>query len=459
MPADLEGTLGRYLQSSHYSAGQLAALSGVPKRTIINWLTGRVSKPHQWQAVVQVAAALKLEEMEANQLLGAAGYPPIAQLRGTAATQYQPLLAPWPATAAPFQAIPALPYFVGREELIAQLSDSFIAAHPLATYHLYGMGGVGKTSLAAHLAYRLRAYFPDGVLWAQVDATNTLTILSQFAMSYGENVRQYPDVESRATAVRAILAHKRFLMVLDNVENSGQLRPLLPPTTGHAAVLVTSRHQLAALDGLPRFRVNSFAPHSGESLALFRQLLGRKRAEEWEPLLVGVADCLGHLPLALTIAAGQLHGRTTRQAQAYTQRIQQAGHTLDALTDEDRSVRLSLGESYHALPLELRRFMVALGALEAADFSPRAAAIMAKVLPSTAAQYLHLLSQRSLVQPAPEGRYSLHPLLRAFVGEQMEAKSPLPLRRAQPWPPPAYSLPPWPNSPTALLYTGQGYCP
>jgi hypothetical protein len=180
---------------------------------------------------------------------------------------------------------------------------------------------------------------------------------------------------------------------------------------------------------------------------------------EWEGLLMTVADCLGHLPLALRIAAGQLHGRTTRQAHAYAQRLQQAGQALDALTHEDRSVRLSLGESYHALPLELRRFLVALGAVEAADFSSQTAAMMAKVLPSTAVHYLHLLSQRSLVQAAPAGRYSLHPLLRALVNEQIGAESPLPLRRAQPWPPPAYSLPLGANPPAQLPHTGQGVCP
>ena len=58
MPAELQDILGRYLQRSHYSAGQLAARSGVPKRTIINWQTGRVSKPHQWQGLVQIAAVV-----------------------------------------------------------------------------------------------------------------------------------------------------------------------------------------------------------------------------------------------------------------------------------------------------------------------------------------------------------------------------------------------------------------
>lgn len=424
MPAELQDILGRYLQRSHYSVGQLAARSGVPKRTIINWQTGRVSKPHHWQGLVQIAAALNLDEMETNELLNAADHPPLATLRETAAPAAQPLLAPWPATAAPFQAIPALPYFVGRQELIHQLTTQLLAGQPTATCQLHGMGGAGKTSLAAYLAYHLRPHFPDGVLWARLDASDTLTILSHFAAAYGEDVSPHTEIESRASAVRAILAPKRFLMVLDNAENSGQIRPLLPASTGYAAVLVTSRQELSALDGFPRFNLESFSPASGDSRALFSRLIGPARAQEWQTLLLTLADLLGHLPLALAIAGGQLHGRTQRHAQNYVEHLQQTAAPLDALTRDDQSVRLTFAASYRTLPPALRHFLADLGALGRADFSTTAAAAVADVPLPTAEQYLTTLLQRSLVQPAIAGRYVLHPLLHTYAREQMTNDQP-----------------------------------
>lgn len=47
------------------------------------------------------------------------------------------------------------------------------------------MAGAGKTTLAAHLAYQLRPHFPDGILWARVDISDPMSILSTFANAYG----------------------------------------------------------------------------------------------------------------------------------------------------------------------------------------------------------------------------------------------------------------------------------
>ncbi len=44
--------LERHRQTMLYSAGQLALLSGIPKRTIINWLDGTVGRPRNWQSIL-----------------------------------------------------------------------------------------------------------------------------------------------------------------------------------------------------------------------------------------------------------------------------------------------------------------------------------------------------------------------------------------------------------------------
>lgn len=84
MPETFADVLGHYVQRSHYAAPQVAALSGVSRRTIANWLGGIALKPQQWQAVVKVAAALKLNEAETSHLLMAAGHSPLPELRHTA---------------------------------------------------------------------------------------------------------------------------------------------------------------------------------------------------------------------------------------------------------------------------------------------------------------------------------------------------------------------------------------
>ncbi len=201
--ASLAEVLGSYVQRSHYSAGQVATLSGVPKRSIVNWMSGRVLRPYRWQGLVQIATALKLDEVEANTLLRSAKYAPIAELRQQ--TEDASLFLAWPqAKKAPFQVIADLPYFVGRIEGIEELHAHLLNGEAVSIFNLKGMGGVGKTTLAAHVAYQLRPYFPDGVLWARLDNTDTMAILANFADAYGADVSQHRTVEGRATAVRSI---------------------------------------------------------------------------------------------------------------------------------------------------------------------------------------------------------------------------------------------------------------
>lgn len=388
-------------------------------RTGTNWLSGRVRHPHHWQRLVQVAAALRLNEIEATELLQAAAQPSIAELRQQAATETeQQLLSSWPpAETAPFQAIADLPYFVGREEMLAELGGVLQNGRSVTIHSLRGMGGVGKTSLAAHLAYQLRHTFVDGVLWARLDTSDTMAILTQFAAAYGQDVSNHHDIESRAAAVRHILADKQVLIVLDNAQASSQVRPLLPPTTGKTAVIVTTRQDLAVTDEMHRHLLQSFPADSDHSLAVFTHFLGQSTVRRWRDTLQKIIALLVHLPLAIAIAAGRL---ATHQITipAYLVELQTANNRLNALIREDRNVRLSFELSYQTLSPHLQQFFVALGVFGGEDFGLEAAAYVANTSKEMAVRNLDQLVQLSLVQPSRAKRYVLHSLLREFAQEK-----------------------------------------
>jgi formylglycine-generating enzyme required for sulfatase activity len=95
MRQTFDEVLRGFFQKNFIKPDQVAKSTGIPKDTILNWLKGRVKQPRSWQDVVKLAAALHLDEDQANELLASANYPTIGKLWKTASAVDQNLFAPW----------------------------------------------------------------------------------------------------------------------------------------------------------------------------------------------------------------------------------------------------------------------------------------------------------------------------------------------------------------------------
>jgi hypothetical protein len=95
-------------------------------------------------------------------------------------------------------------------------------------------------------------------------------------------------------------------VVLDNAADAAQVRPLLPATAGCAA-LVTSRAQLADLEGVSPLTLDLLpAP---DAVALLAKLVGRERVDAERTTAARIVALCGRLPLALRIAGARLRSR------------------------------------------------------------------------------------------------------------------------------------------------------
>lgn len=72
--------LNEYVKRENRRPSQLASLTGIPKRSIENWLKGHSRRARDWHDVVKLAKALNLSPAETDKLLGAAGHPTIEAL-------------------------------------------------------------------------------------------------------------------------------------------------------------------------------------------------------------------------------------------------------------------------------------------------------------------------------------------------------------------------------------------
>ncbi len=436
-PDQFTTVLGKYVYRSAYTPGQLASLTAVPKMTIVNWLNGRVKRPRSWQRITAIATAMRLTEAEADELLAAAQHPTIHELREQArSAEEREQLAFWQTSVAsqppPFQTVALPPYFVGREAERADLVADLQAETQSTVICLHGMAGVGKTSLAARVAYDLRAHFVDGVLWARLDSSDTMSILAAFAAAYQRDVSNCLDIASRSGVVRDLLSQRRVLLVLDNAETSEQIEPLLPPT-GQCAVLVTTRRQdLSILVGAKRVALRPFSADTTTALALFTQILGKQRVQAEAELLAQIATELGHLPLALVIAASRLAYEPGWETAQFSDRLRRVSQRLHALRYEAQSVRRSFQISYDWLDEDAQQLFGMAGKLGRQDFSAAALAALTLRDEEAVADGLRQLFSLSLVQSGANGRYTLHPLLHDFA-QSLATQAPVAQRLVAYW--------------------------
>lgn len=421
-----------YIDESGLAISTLANLSRVSKDTIKNWKGGRVKRPRYWLEVAKLAKALKLGEKDASRLLKSAGFSSISELLDANYRQddakIDEVLSFWKEEVRqslrkkPFQARHDLLYFVGREEEIDAIKKLLSKRHRVTMYSLVGMGGVGKTALATHIAYSLRSYFSDGILWAQVDKTGTMQILSAFAAEYKKDVSSHTDVESRGQVVRSLLSDKRVLIILDNVQSSDQVEPLLPPSTGSCVVLITTRHpNLSVIRGSHRFDVKPFDSKKGEAIVLFNKLLGEEKTKKYNRELSEIARLLGYLPLAVDIIASRLAYEPNRSIINTLDLLRKEKKRIEELEYEDKSVRASFNLSFKKLKTEEeKKFFAALGVFGGDDFSVDAAAYILSISLEEARKKFLALHRRSLVQWSMSGRYRLHPLLHSYARELLE---------------------------------------
>ncbi|MFC9844420.1 BTAD domain-containing putative transcriptional regulator [Streptomyces sp. NPDC060223] len=295
-----------------------------------------------------------------------------------------------------------------------------------------GMAGIGKTTLAVHLAHRIAHRFPDGQLFINLrgfDPTGTVVPPSEairtFLDALGVPPHRIPaGLDAQAALYRSLLAGRRILILLDNAQDTDQVRPLLPGTPG-CLVIVTSRNQLSGLvvnDGALPLTLNPLAPGEAHDFLANRLGAGRLAAEP-EATHELIAHC-ARLPLALAIVAARAATNPGFPLSAVATELRDSHGSLDAFAGGDLTsdVRAVFSWSYEALSTPAARLFRLLGLHAGPDITaPAAAALAGLPLRETRALLVELTRAHLLAEHLP-GRYTLHDLLRVYAGERVHAE-------------------------------------
>ena len=211
-------------------------------------------------------------------------------------------------TFVPLQMPPLPDHFVERpaqqQKVKADLLCEGTKAGTLVVSAIYGLGGIGKSVLAAKLAREpeIQRYFSDGILWATLGQNpDILPLLSGWIQALGDNDYKPTAKESASNHLRTLLYDKRVLLVVDDVWEPAHLDPFRVGGEG-SCVLVTTRE--VRISGAHRHELDVMS--SEQSLELMTQKLSEPLSETAKQQALSFAERVGYLPLALELAASQI---------------------------------------------------------------------------------------------------------------------------------------------------------
>jgi tetratricopeptide (TPR) repeat protein len=341
--------------------------------------------------------------------------------------------APPPPAVTPAQLPSGLRVFTGRAELVDDCVRFLLGERiSLPILALDGMPGVGKTTMAVHVAHAVASHFPDGQLYADLrgfDADNRMTesadVLHAFLGALGISHDMIPaSLDARASLYRSVVAGRQLLIVLDNARDAQQIRPLLPGTPGHA-VVVTSRGRLSGLATTNGAHLHSLDVLTyDEARDCLIQRLGTARVDREPQAVSQIIERCGRLPLALAIVAARAAATPGYRLTDIAEELLADTTSLDGFSDDEwgSDLRTIFTWSYRLLSPEAAQTLRLFPLLPGPDVTVEIVASLTGATPQQARSNLAELVRTRLLNRYRSGRYRLHDLVRAYAAELCSAQ-------------------------------------
>ncbi|MEU3069920.1 tetratricopeptide repeat protein, partial [Streptomyces sp. NPDC006906] len=212
--------------------------------------------------------------------------------------------------------LPARPaLFVGRARELERLDASLAFQGRAVVQAVHGLGGIGKSTLAAHWA-ATRPHGHAPVRWINADTPAAVQQgLADLATALQPALARALTAEELAErAAQWLATHTGWLIVLDNVNDPADIADLTA-RAGGGRFLITSRLATAWTDATTVVRLDVLDPD--ESLALFTRIATAHSPGRDLDGAAELCEELGHLPLAIEQAAAYLAQNPLTTPRAY----------------------------------------------------------------------------------------------------------------------------------------------
>jgi hypothetical protein len=288
--------------------------------------------------------------------------------------------------------------------MVARLTAAENSDGEPVTVVVSGAPGIGKSALAHHVAHLVRDSFPAGRLLVR--------------MVHPDGVPRSSSAvaEDVAAALRDRRPGDPALLVLDDVVDADQVRPVLSARLGGAAI-VTSRMGLASLiatHGGWVHRLSTFDDEDAHRLLL--AVLGAERVEAEPEAARRLAAACGHYPLALRIMAARLLTRPGLRLADGVDWLAEDPLARLSLADSPRmSVAHVLRQAFARIDPRLAEAFVRIGRLPLNALRAQDCAPVLQMTPPEAESVLERLADAGFLEEGTPGPYRVHDLLRVYA--------------------------------------------
>jgi DNA-binding SARP family transcriptional activator/tetratricopeptide (TPR) repeat protein len=316
----------------------------------------------------------------------------------------------------PLSTLPApLPEFVGRTAELAALTGRDGPSWDAVL--ITGMPGVGKTSLAVQVAHRLTGDLPDAQIYLDLHAhdaerpplTPAATLAALLRAIGVEPTRIPRTLAERARLWRSETTGRRILVLLDDVSDREQVRPLLP-TSPDCRLVLTSRSSLDGLEGVQRRRLSALL--IDDAVTLFNRIAGPVGPLPVPKVAEAVRACL-RLPLAVCLFATRLRDQRAPSLDALIEELR----NMPAETEDGQPPELAaaFALSYRNLSEAQRRAFRQFGVGPLKELTAANVAVLIETSPAVAGNVLRELADRNLLMEVSPGRFRCHELIRRYA--------------------------------------------
>jgi tetratricopeptide (TPR) repeat protein len=312
--------------------------------------------------------------------------------------------------------------FVNREPELTALdlmADRAKVASAPKVAVLAGMHGVGKSAVGAAWANRNRDRFDDGDLFGDFSrrrrgsVVDVSEVLADLIRDLGTADVAIPaGFGARQRLFQKLTTHRKLLLLLDDVDQSAQVLPVIPAGAG-SMVVVTTNYDLEELfwEGAELIQLDPLEPPAAKQL--LEQMAGSDRAGAEPDSINELIALCGGLPIVLCVCGGTLALHPTRSVAWLVDRIRSAPNRLAALSGTGAfALEAVLDLAYRDLPDSVARQYRRLGLHPGPDIVVEAAAALGNLAVTHAADLLETLCSTHLIETPAIGRFRLHDLVR-----------------------------------------------